>query len=156
MEQHTTKISSWALLGILLLAQLSTACQYLQPKGELEACVDSFTHAFFNWRFNEACTYCTPASRKWLAFAASNVSEADIDALRSQPADIDYTLLHISYEDAAHTSAIVQVRIDNAIQADSLGGRRQMEVAAHYSLRLVHTHQGWKVDLDGLPRPDKP
>ena len=85
------KKTSFLALGILLL----TSCLEQEPVPNAEARnrVQAFAEAYFNYDFQRAAELVTPESMKWLRFAASNITQQDIDMLNAQetPTVVDVT-----------------------------------------------------------------
>ena len=59
--------------------------------------VAAFADAYFNYDFGEALKMVTPESEKWLRFAASNVTQGDVDLLNAQ--DDDWKEKILAYAD---------------------------------------------------------
>lgn len=51
---------------------------------QLKADIDSFATYYYNWHFEKAARFCTPESKVWLRYAASNVHQADIELLKAK------------------------------------------------------------------------
>ena len=121
-------------------------------EGDVRAATDSFAVAYFNWQFPKAVEYTTPQSHRWLSFAASQVSQDDVDTLKAMEhgAECEIEDISLNHNDS-EASVIITVR--NFIAMDTIGAAPHLTREAKFALSLVYADNKWKVDLDGLPRP---
>ena len=70
----------------LLAALLAAGCTS-EEEEKAVAQATAFAEDYFNLRFDEAFARCTPDSRKWIAFRASNITERDLETLRAAGED---------------------------------------------------------------------
>ena len=93
------------------LLSLMVSCGQQGSERQLKENVDSFATHYFNWQFEQAIPYCTPTSKVWLQFAASNVHSEDIDVLRNRDegASIELGEIHDTDNDSiAYIDLIVR------------------------------------------------
>ena len=55
-----------------------------QALEEITETVDEFAEHYFKFDLNGTVKTCTPESKKWLSFLASNIRQEDIDILKAQ------------------------------------------------------------------------
>ena len=140
----------------LLLPTLLVGCDVRKVafSREFDGSVDSFAVYFFNWRLDKAAQFCTPDSKKWLQFAASQVQPEDLEQMKNLPNNFAY-----SYEttqgDTKGVAAEVALNVENFFVLDSIGKPGRLKDSATFPLQLVKQDGTWKVKLDGLPRMDK-
>lgn len=117
---------------------------------QLKEDADSFATQYYNWHFERALAYCTPASERWLRYAASNVHPADIDLLRAKPEDASVEISDVEFGDD-EVSATVSLKVSNFLRMDTIGKEAHLVDEAYFQLPMA-LHQGkWKIDLDSLP-----
>ena len=74
-------------LAATVCAAVATSCADGAADKEekaAEAAAEAFASCYFNYDFAGARPYCTESSLKWLSFAASNVTQTDLDVLKTQ------------------------------------------------------------------------
>lgn len=79
-----TKKKRWPLV-LCLLTGLGAAGCTSEEEEQANSRAKEFAEDYFNLRFDEAYGNCTEDSRKWIAFRASNITEHDLEAVRSAP-----------------------------------------------------------------------
>lgn len=122
-------------------------------KKELDKEVTAFADAYFGYDFDLALQHCTPESRKWLVYAASNVHEEDLETLRSQEEGTSAEVIDYDFDSDTTGTAIVEVH--RFLQTDSIGQPGRMVDQATFSLPIVHTGGKWTVRMEGLPQSEK-
>ena len=140
----------------LLLPTLLVGCDVRKVafSREFDGSVDSFAVYFFNWRLDKAAQFCTPDSKKWLQFAASQVQAEDLEQMKNLPNNFAYSY-EITQGDTKGVAAEVALNVENFFVLDSIGKPGRLKDSATFPLRLVKQDGTWKVKLDGLPRMDK-
>lgn len=144
------------------LLALALACVSLLPQGcgfgggddGAEAVAERFAIAYFNYHFDEASLCCTPESRRWLSFAASNVYEADLDVLRGMASGAEVEVLSVDYGDA-DSVAVASVVVRGAMVRDTIGRAGRVSAEESYRLGMVCRDGRWYVRMEGLPRSGK-
>lgn len=140
----------------LLLPTLLVGCDVRKVafSREFDGSVDSFAVYFFNWRLDKAAQFCTPDSKKWLQFAASQVHPEDLEQMKNLPNNFAYSY-EITQGDTKGVAAEVALNVENFFVLDSIGKPGRLKESATFPLQLVKQDGTWKVKLDGLPRMDK-
>ncbi|MCH3980409.1 MAG: hypothetical protein LKE41_00530 [Prevotella sp.] len=133
------------------LLSLMVSCGQQGSERQLKENVDSFATHYFNWQFEQAIPYCTPTSKVWLQFAASNVHSEDIDVLRNRDegASIELGEIHDTDNDSI---AYIDLIVRNYVRMDTIGKPAQVIEEDQYSIPLLYQNEQWKVDLKGMPR----
>lgn len=134
-------------LYLVLLAiamSFSMSCQQSEEE-KLSNMVDSFAVNYFNWRYDRCMTMVTPESEKLLRFQASNVTELDIDALRSVEEGAGIEFISTSYESDTVFSA--DIIIFNFLLADAVGSEPKLYSSAETTIKLVKREGKWLVDM---------
>lgn len=142
-------VASLGLVVVLLC--LPSGC-HNGDEDQLESCVDSFATAYFNWQFVKAAPYCTSGSRCWLSYAASQVTQEDVDSLRTKEEGAKVELGDIHYDN--DSTAMVKVEVSNFLPMDTIGKCGPAVKKAVYRLRSCFRSGRWLVILDELPRPE--
>lgn len=137
-------------LTLSFLIFLSSSCGQPEAARQVEEAAVAFATAYFNYDFATASKLSTPESARWLRFAASNVYEPDLEALRSMEGGAEVGQPDV--ESLGDTAALVAVAIDNYMQRDTIGQRGRVVGGQTYHLCLVRRGEKWLVSLDGLPR----
>ena len=141
----------YVAIGLLFLM---VSCGQQGSERQLKEDVDSFATQYYNWQFEQAIPYCTPASRAWLRFAASNVHPEDIEILRNREEGASIELGEIHYADNDSVASI-DLTVRNYVRMDTIGKPAQVIMEDRYSLPLLYRNEQWRIDLKGLPRWEK-
>lgn len=104
-------IAASAVTLILLTAFTVTSCKEDNEEEKIENGACRFAEYFFNCLYKDAMKLCTPESAKWLSYAASNISQEDIDILNSQKDDATCESTDIIMPD--DTTAVVTMKVKN-------------------------------------------
>ena len=138
------------LMAFLCLAL--SGCQEAEtsPEERATALAADFADAYFNYDFKKARRMATPESEKWLRFAASNVTQEDVDLLNAQ--EEDATVLAEAYERTSDSTVVVTVSVRNFLSKDSLGSVGMMTDEAEFRLTTVQRGGDFLVRMEGLPR----
>lgn len=141
-------------LSILLSALLFSACGsgHEGSEKQLRQDLDAFCDEYFSWRFPDAVKFCTDSSRLWLEYAASNVHDADIEALRQMEEGTSHEIKSIDF--IGDSTATATVLVKNVLTMDTIGAASHIRPEATYTLRLKYEKENWKVSLSELPRQE--
>ena len=123
------------------------------PHAKARQRVSAFAEAYFNYDFGSALKLVTPESEKWLRFAASNMTQEDIDLLNAQQAAAS-----VSVEDCASlndSTTATTLRVTNFMVKDSIGRAGHIVDEALFRLLLVNRDGKYYVRMDGLPRSER-
>ncbi len=108
--------------------------------------------AYFNCDYHAAAEYVTDESEKWLRFAASNTTEADLQLLRDHPATVEADEY---FPVANDTLRLVTLTVQNPLATVTIGeDSRQMDEGT-FQVSVVKRDGEWKVRMEGLPRSEK-
>lgn len=140
----------------MVSAWLLNACSHAD--GDADAAVKErarqFAEAYFNYDFAGARRFVTPESEKWLRFAASNVTQEDVDLVNAvSPESVEMVATACQHED--DSTARVMVIVYNAVLKDSLGQPAHVAEEAEFTLTLVSRDGGYLVRMEGLPRNER-
>ena len=148
-----TKLSK--LTSTILICAALTACDETTGKGQdvTQHVVAAWADAYFNYDFRRAQKYVTPESRKWLLFAATNVTQDDVDMLRAQ--DEGATVTVSNYEETDDSTALVTLHVQGSIICDTIGRPAHPSADATYTVTAVSRGGRMMVKMEGLPRSEK-
>lgn len=118
-------------------------------KNSAEEAADSFSVAYFNWRFADALPFVTQDSRRWLSFAASQVSQEDVDSLRAMLNGAEVKTKDVDYKN--DTTAVATIIVNNFLSFDSIGRQPSVVAEKKFLLPLVLREDKWQVHLSTLP-----
>lgn len=158
MESDSGILSSItkAMTALLCTLLLVGGCEGSSDGSERQMMqtIDSFAVNYFNWQYHRALSFCTPESKPWLSFAASQVTQEDIDLLH-QEAPASYEVQ--SVENINDTTVLANITVYDFLQPDSIGKQPHHVSKADFCLRMVlpTSEKRWKVDVTQLPRPKK-
>ena len=139
-------------LLIWALALSLTACSMLRDGDQATAVAVEWGEAFFNCDYHAAEALCTPESRRWLQFAASNTTQHDLDMLRQQTAQVEATDF---FPEASDTLRVVELVVRNSLSPTIHGGESAQVEEALFHVTVVKRNGSWKVRMASLPRSEK-
>ena len=144
-----------ASAGLLIVATIMTvtACSRKNDDENIEANACRFAEYYFNCVYGDAIKMCTPESKKWLRYAASNISQEDIDLLNSQKDDATCKSTDIDMKN--DSTAEVTIKVKNFIMMDSIGVPPKIKESAIYSIVKKKRDGQWKVHLCAMPQEIK-
>ena len=138
-----------------LLAVVFVACDSLSDTDvEVRDAVSGFAGSYFNYDLQKAVDYCTPESRKWIRFVASNILQADVDVLHSQHECASVDIQNIEYT-SGDTCGIVTVKIRNFMQIDDIGRPGHIVDDAVFHIPVVNRNGRWLVRMAGPLRSER-
>jgi hypothetical protein len=130
---------------------LTSSCQHFTDEGAADACVDSFALHYFNWQYEACVPYVTADSKRWLEYAASQVHEEDVEALRAMTSAAKCEVVSLQYgENEQQMNA--KVEVSNFLAMDTLGTVAHQVEKAVYAIALKQHDNRWLVDLNRLPQ----
>ena len=139
-------------LLIWALALSLTACSMLRDDDQATAVAVEWGEAFFNCDYHAAEALCTPESRRWLQFAASNTTQHDLDMLRQQAAQVEATEF---FPEASDTLRVVELVVRNSVSPTIYGGESAQVEEALFHVTVVKRNGSWQVRMASLPRSEK-
>ena len=123
------------------------------PYAKARQRVSAFAEAYFNYEFSTALKLVTPESEKWLHFAASNMTQEDIDLLNARQEAAAVSVEDCAYLNDSTTAATL--RVTNFMVKDSIGHAGHFVDEALFKLLLVDRDGKYYVRMDGLPRSER-
>lgn len=144
-----------ASAGLLIVPVIMTvtSCSWNSDDEEIETNACQFTEYYFNCVYGDAIKMCTPESEKWLRYAASNISQEDINLLNSQKDDATCKSTDINMEN--DSTAEVTIKVKNFLMMDSIGVPPRIKDSALYSIVMKKRNGQWKVHLCSMPQEVK-
>lgn len=141
---------------VLLVALVISACSegVQEDMSAAEKSIQHFAEAYFNYDFQEAYELITPESRPWLRFAASNITQEDLDELNNRES---YATIELSETSVINDTTIeARISVENYYKADSIGQPvRATDKVECYMLTAVKRGKQWLVRMEDLPKSEK-
>lgn len=149
-----TLSSLCSMLIMMCLSIFSLSCERQEKRPSQDnaiTAVEHFCAAYFNLQFEDALNYCTPESQKWISFAASNISEEDLEVLRNRDGG---TSIEVTEIDARDTDSIghATVKAGNYLSIEKIDDKAYIADEGIFHFDLVKRDGKWKVRMAGLPR----
>lgn len=143
------------LFFIILGTFLALACSDTSSDREVQIREKalSFAESYFNYDFKEAQKHVTSESVKWLKFAASNMTQEDIDKLNSQE-----DIAHVEFNGFLQlndTAFIITVTVSNFLKKDSVSTNGVMIDKASFPLKVVERDGKHYVRMEALPQSER-
>jgi hypothetical protein len=135
---------------ILLLTLSLTACNMMQnDEDQATAVAVEWGEAFFNCDYHAAEALCTPESRRWLQFAASNTTQQDLDLLKQHAAEVEATDF---FPEANDTLRVVELVVRNSVKPTVAGEEPSQIDKALFHTTVVKRNGNWLVRMASLPQ----
>ncbi len=138
----------------IILVTLLSACGWLGDRrlSGPERAALQWAEEYFNFQLERSAQHATPESMRWLQFAASNISDADIDAVRSSDYAVEVEALG---NDAPEADSLTVVRIEvrNAFLPKDIGNGVEAVKRATFAIPMKKRDGRWMVHLSSVPRP---
>ena len=112
----------------------------------------AFAEAYFNYDYKEASKLVTPESRKWLSFAASNITQEDIDLINAQDGATVTVSDFTYYNDS---TAMVTLDVENFVRKDTLFRSASVIEKDRFRLEVVRRDREYLVKMEGLPQSER-
>ena len=113
-------------------------------------CADSFATHYFNWQYEQCLPFTSAESKTWLQFAASNVTQSDIDMLRAMEYGASVEVTDIEMNDDGNATA--ELLVSHFLMPGRLGKEAALIEEATTTLTLKKQDEDWKVILEALPK----
>lgn len=139
--QHRMHKLSKVIFCLALALSLS-ACSN-GNSSQVESVAEAFATSYFNWRYAECMQYVTGESAKYMKFLATNVTDGDIERLRSKEKGADVEVEKETFDDN-DTIVDVKVKVSDFCYADTIGCKSRLCDKAEATLRLVKRGNEWK------------
>ena len=123
------------------------------PDRMVSETAEQFAEAYFNFDFEEALDHVDPASAKWISFAASNVTQSDIDLYNQLNADTEADVCAVDWMN--DSTATVTVIVKNVVEKQRFGQPSHVVDEAEYQLTVIERSNKAFVRMEGLPRSEK-
>ena len=138
---------------VLALSLLLAACDMIQnDDNEATSTAVQWGEAFFNCDYHTAEALCTPESRRWLQFAASNTTQQDLDLLKQHAAQVEATDI---FPEANDTLRMVELVVRNSIKPTVAGEDPSQVDEALFHTTVVKRNGSWLVRMASLPQSEK-
>ena len=138
---------------VLALSLLLAACDMMQnDDNEATSTAVQWGEAFFNCDYHAAEALCTPESRRWLQFAASNTTQQDLDLLKQHAAEVEATDF---FPEANDTLRVVELAVRNSVKPTIAGEQPSQIEKAMFRTTVVKRNGSWLVRMASLPRSEK-
>jgi hypothetical protein len=138
---------------VLALSLLLTACDMIQnDEDEATSTAIQWGEAFFNCDYHAAEALCTPESRRWLQFAASNTTQQDLDLLKQHAAQIEATDF---FPEANDTLRVVELVVRNSVKPTVAVEEPSQVDEALFHTTVVKRNGSWLVRMASLPQSEK-
>ena len=131
------------------IAALSLTSCFHHGENDARDAVDSFSVAYFNWRFKDAMPFVTPQSKQWLRFAASQVDQEDVDSLRAKQYAAEVKVDDVSSVD--DTTKLATVIVRDFLAMDTIGQGPHAVPIDTFRIPVALTKGYWRVSLHRLP-----
>lgn len=142
-------------LIVLSLVLLTNCVQNKSSEQLLGERVDSFATAFFNYQFKAAARYVDKASEKWLQYAATNVTQEDVDLLRAQKEGAAVNIDDILFTDPQETTAEIHITARHFLWHDSIGKPGSVINEGKFKFKAYLEEGHWDIRMEGLPQNEK-
>ena len=138
---------------VLALSLLLAACDMIQnDDNEGTSTAVQWGEAFFNCDYHAAEALCTPESRRWLQFAASNTTQQDLDLLKHHAAQVEATDF---FPEANDTLRVVELVVRNSVKPTVAGEEPSQTDKAVFHTTVVKRNGSWLVRMASLPQSEK-
>ena len=138
---------------VLALSLLLAACDMMQnDNNEATSTAVQWGEAFFNCDYHAAEALCTPESRRWLQFAASNTTQQDLDLLKHHAAQVEATDF---FPEANDTLRVVELVVCNSVKPTVAGEEPSQIDKAVFHTTVVKRNGSWLVRMASLPQSEK-
>jgi hypothetical protein len=138
---------------VLALSLLLAACDMIQnDDNEATSTAVQWGEAFFNCDYHAVEALCTPESRRWLQFAASNTTQQDLDLLKQHAAQVEATDF---FPEANDTLRVVELVVCNSVKPTVAGEEPSQIDKAVFHTTVVKRNGSWLVRMASLPQSEK-
>lgn len=152
MRNRISTILSSVLLSLAAVAPI-VSCTSSKDEEMAEEAVKNFAENYFGCKYSEAAEQCTPESRRWIEFVATNVSDSDLQVLNNSLDETSFEVKDMTVGDDSTANCVVEAH--NYLRLSSIEDKGQIAPSDSYSLKLVHKGGRWLVALDGVLKPEK-
>ena len=129
-----------------LLATIFLLSCSKDDSSNVESVAQSFATKYFNWDYAGCMQYVAGESAEYMKFRATNVTDGDIELLRSMDAGAEVEVKDCDFADGDST-AQVTVKVTNFCYADTIGRPAKLCEEAEAVLQLVKRNEKWQVTV---------
>lgn len=126
-----------------IIVPLMVSCSYGEEK-DVEHTAVSFAQNYFNLRYQQVISACTPESEKWVRFKATNMTQEDVNMYNAQEDSAECRIESIELND---DKATVIVEVHQFLCCDSIGKPGYICPKAKTQINLIKSGGKWLVDL---------
>lgn len=127
----------------LLVSTLSLFSCSNSNREQIASVAGAFATSYFNWDYAGCMPNVTGESAKYLKFLATNVTDGDIERLRSMENGADVEVEKETFADN-DTVVAVKVKVSGFCHADTIGRPSRLCDEAEATLRLVKRGEKWQ------------
>lgn len=140
--------------SLVLLACDNTAS--LTPEEQASRVAEDFAQAYFNYDFSRAAKYCDESGTKWLKFAASQLTEADVKKLNAKNAAEVSVQEFVRDENGGYAV----VRVSDFLKLGAVNSESQVVSSETFRILLSSTtdkdgNERWEVRMAYPPQSEK-
>ena len=144
-----------ALLPYLAaLLSFLCSCSHSEDVDPWEQAVESFSIANFNWAYPKAASYVTDISQPLLCYAASQVTQEDVELLNAKAERATVEVMPDA-EIVNDSCVVAMVLVRNFLDMDSIDRPSVLCEEASFHLNAVRVNGRWAVHLPSLPRRER-
>ncbi len=110
---------------------------------QIVSVAETFATSYFNWDYAGCMPNVTEESTKYLRFLATNVTDGDIERLRSMEKGADVEVEEETFADN-DTVVDVKVKVSGFCHADTIGRPSKLYDEAEATVRLVKRGDKWQ------------
>ena len=137
---------------LLTIPFLFSGCD-TNGSGRIGSTAERWAVAYFNCNFKAAQELTVAEDCKWLQYAASNMTEGDVELLNAQEEAAEVSVTDI-YE-GNDSMASARIRVSHWLSMDSVGQPSSMMEDGVFSIDMVKRDGRWLVRMAGLPQSEK-
>lgn len=141
------------ILCLLAICSVFSCGNNTEGEEYLKTCAQDFGNAYFNMNLHKALDFCTPESKVWIRYLATNLTQEDLNVLNAEE---EASVAEV--ENVAMTSdslAIVTIRVNHYLELGAIGHTGTLGHDGRFRIHLVKRKGKWKVRMEGLPQNEK-
>lgn len=140
----------------LFLAFLLASCQLNDENSAnaVDKSLNKWTEAYFNFDYKKAMEYMTPESGKWIRFAASNITEQDIEFIKAQQVETHVDIIDRQMAEG-DSLCNAKIHVSHFIQLGLRPEDNKVIDEADFLIQLVKRDGDWLIKTEGLPQSGK-
>lgn len=141
---------------LLFMTFLMAGCLVQDDHGKsaAEESLASWANAYFNFDYEKALKMMTPESGQWLRFAASNITQQDIDFIKQHE---EHTQVEVLNSQIVEGDSLCNayIRVSNFIQLGNTAEDNLVIDKDEFLIQLVKRDGDWLVKTEALPQSGK-